>query len=74
MTLDELRPGETARVVGLDGDPAIVQRLASFGLLPEVEVEVIRRAPTGDPLEIELLGYRLSLRRAEAAGVRVERG
>jgi ferrous iron transport protein A len=70
-TLDELRLGQRARVDELRGDDALVQRLMEMGLLDGEEVEVIGFAPLGDPMEIRLRDYRLSLRRAEAARVRV---
>lgn len=71
-TLADLRIGASARVVDVGGEPALQQRLHEMGLLPGVQVRLVRVAPLGDPLEIELLGYRLSLRRAEAARIRVE--
>ena len=70
-TLDELRLGQRARVDELRGDDALVQRLMEMGLLDGEEVEVIGFAPLGDPMEIRLRDYRLSLRSAEAARVRV---
>jgi ferrous iron transport protein A len=70
-SLDQLRPGERARVEEIHGDDAIVQRLLEMGLLEGEEIEVIAFAPLGDPLEIRLRDYRLSLRRSEAARVLV---
>jgi ferrous iron transport protein A len=70
-SLDQLRLGERARVEEIRGDDAIVQRLLEMGLLEGEEVEVIGFAPLGDPLEIRLRDYRLSLRRSEAARVLV---
>jgi ferrous iron transport protein A len=72
MTLDQLRAGQRARVEALDGDDAVVQRLLEMGLLEGEEIEVVGFAPLGDPLEIRLRGYCLSLRRREAARVRVQ--
>ena len=71
-SLDQLRAGERARVAGLDGADAVVQRLFEMGLLEGEEVEVVGFAPLGDPMEIRLRDYRLSLRRSEAARVVVE--
>ncbi len=68
-SLDQLRRGERARVQTLLGDDAITQRLMEMGLLENEEVEVIGVAPFGDPIEIRLQNYRLSLRRSEAARV-----
>jgi ferrous iron transport protein A len=71
-SLDQLRLGERARVVAVHGDDAVVQRLLEMGLLEGEEVEMIGFAPLGDPLEIRLRDYRLSLRRSEAARVLVQ--
>jgi ferrous iron transport protein A len=70
-TLDQLRPGQSARVEALQGDDGIVQRLLEMGLFEGEEVEVLGFAPLGDPMEIRLRDYRLSLRRSEAARVTV---
>ena len=72
-TLDQLRPGERGRVQALVGDDPLTQRLLEMGLLEGEEVEVLGVAPMGDPLEIRLRDYRLSLRRREAARVLVTR-
>lgn len=65
-TLDQLKPGESGVVAELHGEGAIQQRLLEMGVLEGSEVEVIRLAPLGDPLEIRVQGYHLSLRKAEA--------
>ena len=70
-TLADLSPGQRAEIVSLAGDPALVQRLYEFGLLEGEQVEVVGFAPLGDPMEIRLRDYRLSLRRKEAAGISV---
>jgi ferrous iron transport protein A len=70
-SLDQLRVGQQARVEALEGNDAIIQRLLEMGLLEGTEVEVLGFAPLGDPMEIRLRDYRLSLRRSEAARVRV---
>ena len=70
--LAELRIGESARVREIDAQDEIGLRLLEMGLTPGVEVSLIGTAPLGDPLEIELRGYRLSLRKNEAARVDVE--
>jgi ferrous iron transport protein A len=71
LALDQLRQGQRAAVVALEGSDALVQRLMEMGLLEGEQIEVIGFAPLGDPMEILLRDYRLSLRRAEAARVRV---
>lgn len=69
--LSDLTPGQRAEVVSLGGDPALVQRLYEFGLLEGETVEFLALAPLGDPIEIRLGNTRLTLRRAEAAGIAV---
>ena len=66
-TLDQLALGTTATVCQVTGDDAITQRLMEMGLLPDTEITLLGAAPLGDPLEISLRGYRLSLRKSEAA-------
>ena len=70
-TLADLQPGQSAEVLSVAGDPALVQRLYEFGLLEGERVEVVARALLGDPIEIRLGNARLSLRRAEAANIEI---
>ena len=70
-TLADLVPGQTAEVLSVTGDPALVQRLYEFGLLEGERIEVLALALLGDPIEISLGNSRLTLRRAEAAGIGV---
>ena len=70
-TLADMKPGQKARVVSLDGKGPLVQRLYEMGLIEGTEVTLVRRAPLGDPLEIRLMGYSLSLRGAEASRIHV---
>lgn len=72
MTLDQLRPGQRARVIKIAGTGAIRRRLMDMGMIRGTEVEVLRTAPLGDPVEYRLLGYHLSLRKTEAQMVEVE--
>jgi ferrous iron transport protein A len=71
-SLDKLERGRWAVVKAIEGADGIVQRLLEMGLLEGEEIEVLGFAPLGDPMEIRLRGYRLCLRRAEAARVTVE--
>jgi len=64
--------GKSARVVRVQGDDEVGVRLLEMGLTPGCEVTLIGAAPLGDPLEFEVRGYRLSLRRSEAARVEIE--
>jgi ferrous iron transport protein A len=70
--LPELSPGESGRVVGLRGAAETCNRLMEMGVTRGTLVRFVRCAPLGDPLELYVRGYRLSLRRAEAAAVAVE--
>ncbi|HLN28458.1 MAG TPA: ferrous iron transport protein A [Gemmataceae bacterium] len=72
-SLDQLQTGQCASIESVDGSDGIVQRLLEMGLLEGEEITVLGFAPLGDPMEIRLRDYRLSLRRSEAArvGVRV---
>jgi ferrous iron transport protein A len=70
-TLDQLSVGQRGRITCLDGDDSLTQRMLEMGLLEGEEVEVVGVAPLGDPLEVGLRDYRLSLRRREAARVRI---
>lgn len=69
--LDDLAPGESGVIVRLDGDAAIAHRLMELGLVPGTSVEVVRRAPLGDPVELRLRQVHLSIRRSEAANIHV---
>lgn len=69
--LDNLSVGQSARIAGVGGDGDLLQRLLEMGFVEGEEVEVLRVAPLGDPIEFRLGGYRVSLRRREAARVRV---
>ncbi len=70
-TLDRVPRGESVRVVAVEGADAIARRLDDLGLREGVEVEVLRRAPLGDPTVYELHGYQLCLRQSESGRVRV---
>jgi ferrous iron transport protein A len=69
--LDELKVGARARVERIAGTDDVSVRLMEMGVLPGIEVKVLGRAPLGDPLEIELRGYRLSVRSNEASRIEV---
>jgi ferrous iron transport protein A len=70
--LADLPIGARARVNQVEGSDELSTRLLEMGLTPGVEVVMVGSAPLGDPLELELRGYRLSVRRSEAARVRIE--
>ncbi len=70
--LDELNIGETGLVKTVGGEGRIRRRLFDMGITPGAEVFLRKKAPLGDPLEITLRGYELTLRKLEAANVMVE--
>lgn len=67
--LSSLAPGESGIVDRLETSGAVLYKLMELGLWPGEKVTLIRRAPLGDPLVIELMGYRLALRRHDAARI-----
>lgn len=66
-------PGTKCRVLHVEGVDPIAQRLMEMGLVGGTEIEVVKLAPLGDPMQIAVLGYQLTLRKTEAQRVRVER-
>lgn len=71
MTLAELELGKTGRIESVGGPRAFRRRLLELGLVPGTLIEVVRRAPLGDPLELRARGSLLSIRRGEAETVSV---
>ena len=71
-TLKQATVGETVKVVKLHGEGAIKRRIMDMGLTKGVEVSVRKVAPLGDPVEVTVRGYELSLRKADAEMVEVE--
>jgi ferrous iron transport protein A len=71
-TLDTLAVGQTAQITEIQGEDAIAIRLMEMGLTAGEEVRVIAVAPLGDPVEYEIRGYRLSLRKSEARRVLIQ--
>ena len=66
MTLDQLKPGQKATITAIDTTGPLAQRRMALGLLEGTPVGMLRRALGGDPLEIDVMGYALSLRRNAA--------
>lgn len=71
-TLREVKVGETATVVKLHGEGAIKRRIMDMGLTKGIEVYVRKVAPFGDPIEITIRGYELSIRKADAGLIEVK--
>jgi len=72
-TLAELKSKEKGRVVRIAAKAHLRRKLLDMGVLPGVVIGVVRHAPLGDPVEISVKGYHLSLRKSEAAHISVER-
>ena len=70
--LNELRPGEKGKIVKVGGKGGIHRRILDMGVVSGTEVEVKRVAPLGDPIQIRVKGYNLTLRKEEAANIQVE--
>ena len=70
--LAELKPKQRGKVTKIKGGGAVRQRILDMGVVPGAEVEMERIAPLGDPMEIRIKGYHLSLRKEEAANIFVE--
>ena len=71
-TLREVRIGETAIVVKLHGEGAVKRRIMDMGVTRGTKITVRRVAPLGDPIEVTVRGYELSIRKADAAQIEME--
>lgn len=71
-TLKESKVGDTVRVVKLHGEGAVKRRIMDMGLTKGVDVQIRKVAPLGDPIEVTVRGYELSIRKADAEMIEVE--
>lgn len=71
-TLKDIKVGQSARIVKLHGEGALRRRIMDMGLTRGIDVSVRRVAPLGDPMELTVRGYELSLRKADAEMIEVE--
>ncbi len=71
MTLNEVKPGNTVKVVSLTGEGGVKQRIMDMGITKGVSVTVRKIAPLGDPIELTVRGYELSIRKADAGFIEV---
>jgi Fe2+ transport system protein FeoA len=71
MTLEELKIGQKAKIIAVNGQGALRRRLLDMGLTPHTEVMVRKVAPMGDPIEIHLRGYELTIRKEDAKEIEV---
>ena len=72
MTLKELKPGKTAVITAVGGEGSLRQHFLDMGMIPGAEVTLVKYAPMGDPMELRVHGYELTLRLADAARIEVE--
>ncbi|MEY8308238.1 ferrous iron transport protein A [Erysipelotrichaceae bacterium 51-3] len=73
MTLNELHPGDKARVIKIAATGALKRRIMDMGLTKGCQLLVRKLAPLGDPMEINLRGYELTLRKQECEAIQVEK-
>ena len=71
MTLRDLKPGQAGIVVSLASAGTVKRRIMDMGITPGVEIRVIKVAPLGDPVEVNVRGYELSLRKEEARQIEI---
>ncbi len=71
MTLRDLKPGQAGTVVSLASAGTVKRRIMDMGITPGVEIRVIKVAPLGDPVEVNVRGYELSLRKEEARQIEI---
>lgn len=72
MTLKDLTPGQAGTVVSIGEKGPLRRRIMDMGVTPGVLVKLIKVAPLGDPVEVNIRGYELSLRKEEAAQIKIE--
>ncbi|MBR7180984.1 MAG: ferrous iron transport protein A [Kiritimatiellae bacterium] len=72
MTLDKIQPGRSGRISAIRGEGAVKRRIMDMGLTKGASVAVRKVAPLGDPIEITVRGYELSLRKEEALNIEVD--
>lgn len=72
MTLKELRPGQEGKVISIGERGPLRRRIMDMGVTPGVVIKVIKVAPLGDPIEVNIRGYELSLRKAEAEQIQIQ--
>lgn len=72
ITLDQIKAGGKSVIVSVGGEGALRGRLLDMGLIPRTEVGVVKLAPMGDPIEIRLRGYELTIRKDQAKEIEVK--
>lgn len=72
QTLDQLKPGESGIILAVGGQGALRRRLLEMGLTPGTRVMMQKMAPSGDPIELHIRGYQLTLRKEDAAQITLD--
>lgn len=72
MTLDQMRVGQSGVITKVGGEGALRLRLLDMGLIPRTRVSVQKAAPLGDPIQLSIRGYELTLRKEDAARIEVQ--
>lgn len=72
MTLRDLKPGQKGTVVSIGEKGSMRRRIMDMGVTPGISIKVVKVAPLGDPIEVNIRGYELSLRKAEAENIEVQ--
>ncbi len=73
MTLDKLPIGGSGKILSVNGEGALRRRFLDMGLTPKTVVSVTKAAPLGDPIELRLRGYELSIRLEDAKNIEIEK-
>lgn len=71
-TLDKLKPGMSGNIISVGGEGALRRRLLDMGITPKTDIKVTKIAPMGNPMELYLRGYVLTLRLEDAANIEIE--
>lgn len=74
MTLDQLQIGRSATITAVGGEGPLRLRLLDMGLIPRTRVKLIKIAPMGDPIEIQIRGYELTLRKEDCRNITITEG
>lgn len=72
MTLKDLKPGQAGKVIAIGTKGPMKRRIMDMGVTPGIEIKVIKVAPMGDPIEVNVRGYELSLRKDEAQFIEIQ--
>lgn len=72
MTLRDVRPGQTVTVIAINAEGMFKRRIMDMGITTGTSITLIKTAPLGDPVEVTVRGYQLSLRKEEASSIKVQ--